>query len=576
MLKIEFVLSGLAVVCAYAFPRLGSALFAKSESLFGPIARRQNLSVFLVGLLAVLARLAVLPVLSIPTPAIHDEFSYLLMADTFAHGRVANPTPPMWVHFETFQEIVRPTYVSIYYPAQGAFLAIGQIVSGNPFWGVVLSSALMCAAICWMLQGWMPPGWALLGGILAVVRLAMFSYWNDSYWGGAVAALGGALVLGALPRIKKSPRLLDAVLFAIGVGLLFNTRPYETVFFLLPVGIVLLIWLFKQRGVQLANSLRSFVAPSGACLALTVAFMGFYFWRSTGSPFNTPYLIDLKTYVPSSLFPWGGVGAIPHYNHKTLRDFYLGWEIHQYNVARSQPIGLFGWKLILLWLFYLGPLLTAPFLLLLLVLPRGLRLRDVGPDVKLLALVTVFSLIGMSLPVVLIPHYAAPLTCIAYALVLMAMRYLDSAETGTRRSKAAVHLLLVACFVLIPVRVFATRLGIGLAPPILETWASARYRLSGRADIAAELYRSSGKQLVIVRYSDAHDPGGEWVYNGADIDHEKVVWARDMGPEKNRDLINYFKDRDVWLVEPDQTPVLLRAYSDSTTSEHSWPGHDSH
>jgi len=110
----------------------------------------------------------------------------------------------MWVHFETFQVNMVPTYVSKYYPAQGIFLAIGQVVFGHPFWGVLLSSALMCAAICWMLQGWMPPAWALLGGILAVIRLGTFSYWANSYWGGAVAALSGALVLGALPRIKEN------------------------------------------------------------------------------------------------------------------------------------------------------------------------------------------------------------------------------------------------------------------------------------------------------------------------------------------------------------------------------------
>src|SRR5690242_541461 len=229
MLKIELILSVLAVAWAFAFPTVGARCFEKLERAFRLIAERRALSIIAVGVFAVVARLAVLPVLPIPAPAIHDEFSYLLMADTFAHGRLANPTPPLWQHFETFHENMIPTYVSKYFPAQGIFLAVGQVVFGHPFWGVVLSSALMCAAICWMLQGWMSPGWALLGGILAVIRLGMFSYWADSYWGGAVAALGGALVLGALPRIKKSPRLLDAVLFAIGIGLLFNTRPYESV-----------------------------------------------------------------------------------------------------------------------------------------------------------------------------------------------------------------------------------------------------------------------------------------------------------------------------------------------------------
>ena len=53
----------------------------------------------------------------------------------------------------------------------------------------------------------------------------------------------------------------------------------------------------------------------------------------------------------------------------------------------------------------------------------------------------------------------------------------------------------------------------------------------------------------------------EWVYNGADIDNSKVVWARDMGKEKNRELLEYFKDRQAWLVEPDENPPRVSPYS---------------
>jgi hypothetical protein len=64
-------------------------------------------------------------------------------------------------------------------------------------------------------------------------------------------------------------------------------------------------------------------------------------------------------------------------------------------------------------------------------------------------------------------------------------------------------------------------------------------------------------QLAIVRYKPDHGWDREWVYNDADIDRAKVVWARDMGSAQNQELISYFKDRQVWLVEPDETPLKL-------------------
>src|SRR6266566_7367540 len=191
MLRIEICLSVVAILWAFTFPHFGSRWIGGIESSFSRFAQRRTLSVVAVGILAIVARLAVLPILPVPSPAIHDEFSYLLMSDTFAHGRLANPTHPMWVHFETFHVNSHPTYASMYYPGYALFLAFGQVVMGHPFWGVWLSSGLMCAAICWCLQGWLPPGWALVGGLMALIRLATFSYWVDSYWGGTVAAVGG-------------------------------------------------------------------------------------------------------------------------------------------------------------------------------------------------------------------------------------------------------------------------------------------------------------------------------------------------------------------------------------------------
>jgi len=214
-------------------PQASDAAFSFIETVFSKLSQRRALAMaaLFIGVIAI--RVSLLPVLPVPSPGIHDEFSYLLMADTFAHGRLANPTHPMWLSFENVSRQLVPDLSSMYPPAQGAALALGQVL-GSPWIGVLLSAAAMCATVYWMLCAWMPARWALLGGALVALKLGFTSYWMNSYWGGAVAAIGGALVLGAVARILERPRWQDAVLLGSGIAILANSRPYEGGVFVSP------------------------------------------------------------------------------------------------------------------------------------------------------------------------------------------------------------------------------------------------------------------------------------------------------------------------------------------------------
>ena len=560
LLLIECLLVVLMFALAFVFPRLGDRWFAPFEHWFARLARRRHLSVLVVGAATLGIRLVLLPALPVPDPAVHDEFSYLLAADTFSHGRVSNPTHPMWIHFETFHENQKPTYVSMYYPAQGLFLALGQLAFGHPFWGVWLSSGLMCAAICWMLQGWLPPLWALFGGLLAVIRLGTFSYWMNSYWGGSVAALGGALVLGALPRIKRDQRVRDTLLMSIGFAIVANSRPYEGIFLFIPVITGLLLLMFRSKATSQVY-LRRIVLPLGLLLCATGGAMAWYFFRTTGSPFRTPFQVNVATYNPVPYFPWQTLKAVPAYHHPVMQKFYLQWWMQQYELGHLHPVVLLLLKSCVFWLFFIGPIFTLLLFALCFVLPYGVSFRWLSRRTLFLLLVCGSVLLGSLLPVYFNPHYAAPITCAIYALLLTAMQNVrrwkirgNPVGIAIIRFVPTVALLMLALCALAP-KIRASRV------PTLATWYSPVIVNSYRAGVVSQLTKEPGLHLVLVRYSPDHAPITEWVFNDADINHSKIVWARDIGAERNQELLGYFQDRKVWLIEPDRLPPKLCKYT---------------
>jgi hypothetical protein len=543
------------------------SLFKGPEQILRWLARRRLLSVLTIGIMTIGLRASLLPILPIPYPGVHDEFSYLLMADTFAHGRLTNATHPMWVHFESITVIHQPTYCSVFYPAQGIFLALGQVVVGHPFWGVCLSVGLMSAAITWMLQGWVPSLWAIIGGIFVMIRLGTFSYWANSYFGGAVPAIGGALVLGALPRIKKSPRVRYALLMGLGLAILANSRPYEGLFFSLPIAITLMVWLWRKK--DFPRSIRLVIFPLGIVLVATLCFMFFYFWRTTGDPLRPPYFVNLQTYFVDPGFPWRPLRPIPHYHHEVMRRHYLGWSLSLFQSAQAHPIVFGIVKLLMLWFFFLGPLLTLPFFALGMALPYGATFKDLGSKNRFLLLVCGSTLLGLLLPAYANPHYAAPLTAAMYALVIISMQRVRRWRTGNRRAGIAfVRTVIVTAFLLFLLRIAVPVFHLPLLNGVLpETWCSPWNQLTARAQIEAALLRSPERHLVLVHYGPQHDPGAGWVNNSADIDGSKIVWAHDMGVSGNEEIVAYFKDRKIWMLEPDANPMRLFPYPDASKKQ---------
>jgi len=561
MLWIEAGLAAVAVALALLFPKLGATQFERLESAFSKLAARRTLSLVIVGVSALTIRAALLPLLPIPEPVVHDEFCYLLAADTFAHGRVTNPTHPMWVHFETFGIIQQPTYQCIAQPGQGLILAAGQLIGGHPFWGAWFSVGVMCAAIYWMLQGWLPASWALLGGVLAVLRFGTLTYWANSYWGGALAATGAALVLGALPRVQRLRRTRDAACMAIGLAILASSRPYEGFVFSVPIGIVIVVWLFKrQNRPSIRETTSRVVLPICLILLCSAALLGYYSWRVTGNPLRLPYQVERRTYAAAPLFIWQPLPQEPIYHHVVMQHMYVGEELQSYKISRT-PIGLMV-KFVLAWTFYLGPILSLPFLMMPLVLPFGFSWRDFSPNTRFFLALLVVVVTSHALETFFSPHYASPSTGLILALVLVAMRQLRRWEwRGEPAGRFLTRAIPVICLSTFMLRVIAIPVKFPVPRSPVPAWYQQGPESFGRAAMIQHAEVLSGPQLFVVRYSPTHEPFQEWVYNDADIDRSKFVWARDMGDCQNQGLLQYFKERHIWLYEPDKELQSFQVYS---------------
>jgi hypothetical protein len=525
------------------------------EPLANRLAQRTLWSMALLALLPVALRLALLAHHPTPTPDVYDEFSHLLVADTLRHFRLANPMHPLHQFFETFFVLQEPTYSSIYPLGQGLAMAIGWMIFGTPWAGVILATAAFCALCYWMLRGWTTPGWALAGGTLAVMEFGPLSQWMNGYWGGSLAAAAGCLVFGALPRLQSASRRRDAVLLGLGLAIHLMVRPYETLF----LGLAAV--LFFAPSLRTAVEVRRLARLAGvAALVVAPAILLTLLQNRqvTGHWTMLPYTLSQYQYgVPASLTiqpnPTPHADLTPQQQMdyrmqtsfrpsggETLRTYLerLEYRVRYYRFYFVPPL-------------YLALAAFLPCL-------RRYRFAWVAVTLALFALGTNFF------PAFQV-HYIAACTCLFVLMSVAGLEWLGRLTIGGRPSGAeAARLIFFMCvahfFFWYGLHVFDTG-GIAQAVRPYETWDGINHgNPERRIAVKQQLEQAPGDLLVFVRYAPQHIFQEEWVWNAADIDSARVVWACDLGPDENAKLLAYYPNRTALLFEPDARPMRITRY----------------
>ena len=485
-------------------------------------------------------RLALIPVLPVPAPLVSDEFSHLLLADTLAHGRLANPTHPFWQHFESLHIIQQPHYVSNYFPGQALFLAAGMVALHSAWAGVLAGCAFFLLALYWALCGWMPARWALFGVLLAALRFAIASYWVNAYHGGFVPAAGGALVVGAYARLHRRASFIEGGALGLGLAILAVTRPFEGVAYSTPF-LVMLAWEYRTRLAGLAKIAVPALALAGAALFG----LGVYLKDVTGSPFVTAYHISQKTYGWPVALAWT---PPPHVENRHIEMAnYYAYEVGEHAKV-ADPINFVEYFTLHIeeyWRFFFGPVLTIPLLML-----GGVWRRR-----KMLFAGAAGGVATILLEGAASPHYLAPVTAVLIAILVECCRHLQAARIRILPLLPATMVLVLA------LRIGAQQAGLPYSQKLnFQTWCCRVEGNQNKPRITAELAKTPGKHLVFVKAKTNPNNLYQWIYNGADVDGSRFVWARDLGDAENARLAAYMVGRRVWLVNPNVEPATLAAY----------------
>lgn len=535
-------------------------------SLPAYLAQRPLLCCHVLMLIAAVIMLAVVVRhVGLPVPRVHDEFAYLLQAETFASGRLTNPTPPHHAFLETFHVIMEPTYTAKYFPGQALPLALGFLL-GLPIVGVWLTGLGLVPLGIEIFRRFGNLFCACLVTLFVYVQFFLLMYFGHTYWGGSFFMLCGGLMLLAALLWRERRHTAAGILFGVGAGFCLLTRPYEGFFW----GAACLAypaissWLNRQKTERpIARGAGRSALVALAILAVFAAGLLLYNRAVTGSCFSLPYTAYGEEYWPSHRdFIWQDPPITTVDKPQRFNDFNSTY-LHFNRMSTGEFIGngLFHCFRMIRWILpYCTWVLVLPF-----VVYRAFR-RDVR-GLSLLLFIVILPLPCMLTSNNYFMHYYAPWVWIGgvfYALLLSWCLGIETRQQyGWGFVKRAVPVIL-----LLAVTTHAAAAMSRDDPRVHGRWFEPLSALREKIDQdLADRYRETGRrQLVFVRYGDGYRADFEFVYNGPAPWAAPVTWARDRGAEKNRELLDELADHRAWLLDVGRE-IRLLPYGDETAPE---------
>ncbi len=493
-------------------------------------------------------------------PRVHDEFSYMLGADTLLHGRLANPTPPVWEALQSFHTVVHPNYASKYPVGAGLLVALGMVF-GMPLASSWLGAALMTVCVTWMIAGVLPKRWAIFGGVLISLSPFIQLAWSQSLLHGFLPASGNALLMGGVLRLRRRVDFSTALASGFGVGLLAISRPFEGLCCTLICTSVL--WFAWSRHGWLLRSklaLRTVLFAAAPILSALILIAA-HNHAVTGDWRKMPYQLHELQYGVAPLF----VFSPPNLNN-TAKRIDLPAVFHDYHAIDSlnwyrERVGVNGWMRGVY--DACRELFKVTFPLSGLLLIGGLAWSNYRLP-RALALAVAIQVAASACVCWVYSHYLAPI--LPWLLLLSLL----SARISLRENnKLQAQLVRLAMFAIVLIEVASLVVFAGVAKRNeAELWSRKRQ------NIVQQLSTQDGRHLVLVRYTAKHNVHQEWVYNLACPSECSIVWARYEDGRWISALLKEYPDRTVWEIEADEPqPTLKQFFPESDNNASDASGH---